>query len=93
MSPKKNGRIFIILMIALVAYGFGSAVHASGFAPEFGMNILPDDLYMGGAQQISEISDPSFDPVYLNKRVIVNTTNSTNSTRNNSNISGNGSVR
>jgi hypothetical protein len=85
MSPKKTGRIFIILMIALTAYGFGSAMHAFGLAQDFGTDLLPADLYMGNVQQISEISDPAFVPVTLNKRIIViNTTNNTNGTRNNS---------
>jgi hypothetical protein len=89
MSPKKNGRIFIILMIALVAFGFGSAAHAFGLAQDFGTDLIPSDLFTTGAQQISEISDPSFNPVYLTKRVIVNTnntTNTTNSTRTNNTI-------
>ncbi|MDP3065556.1 MAG: hypothetical protein Q8N08_02360 [Methanobacteriaceae archaeon] len=89
MKPQKTGKLFIVLMIALVAYGFASGAHAMGVADELGTKIIPSDLNLGGDQKISEISDPSFKQVYLTRRIL-NITNKTNSTP--QNVSGNQTI-
>jgi hypothetical protein len=77
MKPQKYGKLFIVLMIALLAYGFASGVHALGIGEDVGDNLITSDLGLSGDQKISEVSDPSFNPTYLNQRVVVNVTNAT----------------
>jgi hypothetical protein len=76
MKPQKNGKLFIVLMIALLAYGFASGVHALGIGEDVGNNLITSDLDLSGDQKISEVSDPSFKQVYLTRRA-VNVTNTT----------------
>ena len=77
MKPQKYGKVFIVLMIALLAYGFASGVHALGIGEDVGDNLISSDLSLSGDQKISEISDPSFNPTNLNRRVVINVTNAT----------------
>jgi len=83
MNPKKSGTIFIILMIALVAYGFGSVANAMDIGGDTLMNIIPSNFTSMGEQQITQMSNPSFKPVYLVQHVVVNTTNTTPDNSNN----------
>jgi hypothetical protein len=76
MKPQKNGKLFIVLMIALLAYGFASGVHALGIGEDVGNDLITSDLDLSGDQKISEVSDPSFKQVYLTRRA-VNVTNTT----------------
>ncbi|WJI08995.1 hypothetical protein FGU46_02275 [Methanobacterium sp. CWC-01] len=84
MKPQKNGKLFIILLIALLAYGFASGVHALGIGEDVGDNLITSDLSLSGDQKISEVSDPSFKPTYLNRRAVnvTNTTTPKNTTTN-----------
>jgi|WetSurMetagenome_2_1015567.scaffolds.fasta_scaffold260534_2 hypothetical protein len=77
MNPKKAGAVFIILMIALIAYGFGSFASVVDVDNGIGVGIIPSNLSLSGQQAISTIGDPSFDPVSVNKRVVVNVSNNT----------------
>ncbi|HMK53670.1 MAG TPA: hypothetical protein VK444_02725 [Methanobacteriaceae archaeon] len=79
MKPQKTGKLFIVLLIALVAYGFASGAHALGVATDLGTDLIPSDLNLAGDQKISEISDPSFKQVYIIRKAL-NITNTTNST-------------
>jgi hypothetical protein len=76
MKPQKNGKLFIVLMIALLGYGFASGVHALGIGEDVGNDLITSDLDLSGDQKISEVSDPSFKQVYLTRRA-VNVTNTT----------------
>ena len=84
MKPQKYGKLFIVLMIALLAYGFASGVHALGIGENVGKNLLASDWSLSGDQKISEVSDPSFKPAKLNRRVVnvTNTTTPKNTTTN-----------
>jgi hypothetical protein len=77
MNSKKTGTVFIVLLIALVAYGCGSFVFAVGLGGDIGVGILPSNFSFNNPQQITQINDPSFDPVTLKKHVVLNTTNIT----------------
>lgn len=80
MNPKKAGKLFIVLMISLVAFGFGSCANALNSGNDVTSGILPSTLASNNEQQISTINDSSFEPVHV-MRHFYNTTNSTNSTR------------
>jgi hypothetical protein len=80
MNPKKTGKLFIILMIAMLAYGSASAANALNLGTDLGVGIIPSDFNFNSQQKINEISDPSFSPVYLVKHVLVNNTTTVNDT-------------
>ena len=82
MSPKKSGTLFIVLMIALVAYGTASAANALNIGTDIGVGLIPSNFNLNGDQKISEIGDSNFTPVYIVKHVQLNTTNATNATNN-----------
>jgi hypothetical protein len=82
MNPKKTGTVFIVLLITLVAYGCGSFAYAVGLGGDIGVGILPSNFSFNNQQQITQINDPSFEPVILIKRIAVNTTNTTANTTN-----------
>jgi hypothetical protein len=77
MNPKKSGTVFIVLMIALIAFGFASAANVANIGTNTIDNLIPSNFSLSGQQQISQIGDTSFKPVYVNKRVVVNVTNTT----------------
>jgi hypothetical protein len=77
MNPKKSGTVFIVLMIALIAFGFASAANVANIGTNSLDKLIPSNLSLNGQQQISVIGDTSFKPVSVNKRIIVNTTNTT----------------
>lgn len=86
MNPRKNGTIFIVLMIALVAYGFGSVANAMHIGGDVIADFIPSNLSTFNQQQIAQINDPFFKPVHLVQHIVINTTNTTtsNETDNNS---------
>jgi hypothetical protein len=80
MTPKKSGTLFIVLMIALVAYGAASGANALNIGTNLGVGLIPSDLNLNSDQKISEIGDSNFTPVHIVKHVQINTTNTTNTT-------------
>ncbi|MDI9618390.1 hypothetical protein [Methanothermobacter sp.] len=77
MNSTKKGRLFAVLMIALVAYGFSSTVCIfikPSFAVEFPTDILPSD------EKIEPMGNPDFQPVILKKHIMNVTNNTTNET-------------
>ncbi len=79
MTPKKSGTIFIVLMIAMVAFGFASCANALNIGTDIGVGLIPSDFnFNGGDQRISEIDNSDFTPVHIYRHVNVNTTNTTN---------------
>ncbi len=77
MNPKKSGTVFIVLMIALIAFGVASAANVANIGNDLLDGVIPSNLSLSGSQQITVIGNPSFKPVYVNKRVLVNLTNNT----------------
>lgn len=86
MSPGKLGRIFTILMIALIAYGSASAIILFAETPR----IEAPQILKAPEEKMNIIKDPTFQPVWLQKRkipvnntttIIQNETNQTNRSR------------
>jgi hypothetical protein len=77
MNPKKSGTIFIVLMIAFVAFGTGSIADALNLDGDAIVNLIPDNFTSINQQQITQIDDPSFKPVPLTTHVVENNTNTT----------------
>ncbi|MBU4535071.1 MAG: hypothetical protein KKF16_04430 [Euryarchaeota archaeon] len=80
MNPKKSGKLFAVVLLALFAYGCGSSlslVTSESISIELPTTLAADD------GQISTIGDPDFEPVILRQRVITITNNTTNQTTNN----------
>lgn len=84
MTPKKSGTLFIVLMIALVAYGAASGANALNIGTDIGVGLIPSNFNFNGDQKITEVGDPSFSPVHIVRHIQVNTTNTTNNNTNNS---------
>jgi hypothetical protein len=74
MDPKKSGTIFIVFMVALVAFGIGSVADAFNLDGNFIVNLIPSNITTLNQQQINQIDDPSFKPVYLMTHIVTNTT-------------------
>ena len=89
MNPKKSGTIFIVLMIGLIAYGFGSVANAMDLDGNTIVNAIPSNFNSFNQQQITPINDPSFKPVYLINHIVINKTNTTNTTNNDNNLTSN----
>ena len=90
MNPKKSGTLFIVLMIALLAFGVASAVNVTKIGNEQLSSITIPKLNLNSQEQITTIGDPNFQPVYITKRIVLNVTNTTviptnNTTRNTTN--------
>lgn len=83
MTPKKSGTLFIVLMIALVAYGAASAANALNIGTDIGVGLIPSNFNFNGDQKITEIGDPTFSPVHIVRHVQINITNTTNNTTTN----------
>lgn len=82
MNPKKSGTIFIVLMIAFVAFGSGSIADALNIGGDAIVNLIPVNFTNMNQQQITQIDNPTFEPVKLtqhqvNKTNITPTNNST----------------
>ena len=88
MNPKKSGTIFIVLIIAFVAFGFGSIADALNLDGDAIVNLIPAN-FSSVNQQVTQIGDPSFEPVNLVTHVVIteNTTTNNNSTNNTNNTS------
>lgn len=80
LNSRKQGKLFAVLMFALLAYGLGSCV--SLFTTDSITLELPQVL-AADQQQISTIGDPNFKPVWIKRHIIVNVTNNTNNNTNN----------
>jgi hypothetical protein len=78
LNPKKSGTIFIVLMIAFVAFGSGSIADALNLDGDAIINLIPANFTTINQQQITQIDDPSFKPVYLMTHVVINETNTNN---------------
>lgn len=74
LNSKKRGKLFAVLMVAVIAYGLGSTV--SLFTSDSISLEIPSVL-AADQQQISTIGDPNFNPVWLKKKAINNVTNNT----------------
>ncbi len=83
MNPKKSGTIFIVLMIAFVAFGSGSIADALNLDGDAIINLIPANFTTLNQQQITQIDDPNFQPVNLIPHVVENKTNNTNNETNN----------
>lgn len=79
MNSRKAGKLFIVLMISLIAFGFGSCANVLNSGNDITFGILPSIFASNSSSQISTMGDPSFEPVHI-MRQFYNTTNSTNST-------------
>ena len=90
MNPKKSGTLFIVLMIALIAFGVASAVNITNIGNEQLSSITIPNLNLSSQEQITTIGDPNFQPVYITKRTVLNVTNTSviptkNTTKNTTN--------
>lgn len=83
MNTRKMGKIFIVLMISLIAFGCGSCANALNEGNDITNGLIPSNIALASQEQISVISDSSFNPVHVMRHFYNNTTNSTNSTINN----------
>lgn len=77
MNPKKAGKLFIVLMISLVAFGFGSCANILNSGNDITFGILPSTFASDNGQQISTMGDPSFEPAHVRRQFYNNTTNTT----------------
>ncbi len=77
MNPKKSGTIFIVLMIAFVAFGSGSIADALNLGGDAIVNLIPANFTSLNQQQITPMDNPSFKPVYLTTHIVANKTNTT----------------
>jgi hypothetical protein len=77
MNPKKSGTLFIVLMIALIAFGAASAANIANIGTDAFNGITIPNLSLNSQQQITTIGDPNFQPVSITKRAVLNVTNTT----------------
>jgi hypothetical protein len=77
MNPKKSGTVFIVLMIALIAFGVASAANVANIGNDQLKGLTLPDLNLNNQEQITTIGDPNYQPVYITKRVVLNVTNTT----------------
>jgi hypothetical protein len=83
MNTRKMGKIFIVLMISLVAFGCGSCVNALNAGNDITNGLIPSSISLANQEQIYVIEDSSFNPIHVMRHFYNNTTNSTNTTINN----------
>ncbi|MDI6723919.1 MAG: hypothetical protein QMD61_04675 [Methanobacterium sp.] len=79
MNSGKKGKLFAVLMVSLVAFGFGSCANVLNSGNDITYGILPSSFSLDNENQMAVIDDPSFEPVHV-KRHFYNLTNSTNMT-------------
>lgn len=84
MSPKKSGTIFVVVMIAFVAFGAGSIADALNLDGDAIINLIPANLTIN-QQQITQIGNPTFQPVDLTTHLVINITNTTKNNTNTTN--------
>ncbi len=77
MNPKKSGTLFIVLMIALIAFGIASAANVANIGNDQLKGLTLPNLNLNNQEQINTIGDPNYQPVYITKRVVLNVTNNT----------------
>ena len=77
MNPKKSGTVFIVLMIALIAFGVASAANIANIGNDQLKGLTLPNLNLNNQEQITTIGDPNYQPVYITKRVVLNVTNTT----------------
>ncbi len=82
MSPKTFGRLFILLMICLVAYGCGSCANVLNSEDSIIFDVVPSSFALDNQPQITIINDASFEPVYIWEHYPKTTSNITNNTTN-----------
>ncbi|MEN4005957.1 MAG: hypothetical protein PQ964_01130 [Methanobacteriaceae archaeon] len=80
MNAGKMGKIFIVLMISLIAFGCGSLANVLNAGNDITESITLPNIEWNNQTQISVIGNPSFEPVHVMRHFYNNTTNSTNST-------------
>lgn len=81
MNTGKLGRIFTILMIALIAYGSASALILFTEIPR----VETPQFIKAQEEKINPIGDPTFQPVWLKKHKIPTTNNTTRTIQNRTN--------
>ena len=77
MNPKKSGTVFIVLMIALIAFGVASAANVANIGNDQLKGLTLSNLNLNNQEQITTIGDPNYQPVYITKRIVLNVTNTT----------------
>ncbi|MGB9936863.1 MAG: hypothetical protein ACPK7O_04030 [Methanobacterium sp.] len=87
MNTAKIGKVFIVLMVSLVAFGCGSFANVLNAGNDVTNGLIPSTFAFSSNEQILQIEDPSFEPVHIMRHFYNNTTNLTNSTNLNSTIS------
>ena len=75
MNPRKSGTVFIVFMVALIEFGNASSANMVNVGADLFDGLTLNSL--NNQQQITAIGDPSFKPVYISKRVVLNVTNNT----------------
>ncbi|AXV36857.1 MAG: hypothetical protein KO217_06275 [Methanobacteriaceae archaeon] len=91
MISRKKGKLFIVLSIALIAFGIGSVTNVLT-SDNFSLNdIIPSSLAFEEQEKVMVINDPSFEPVYIEK-VVPQPINNTNNTTTNNTSGGNNRV-
>jgi flagellar basal body-associated protein FliL len=92
MNPKKSGTMFIVLMIALIAFGVASAANVANIGNDQLKGLTLPNLNLNNQEQITTIGDPNYQPVYITKRIILNVTNNTTVIPSNTTINNNTST-
>ena len=83
MSSKTFGRLFMLLMICLVAYGSGSCANVLNSEDSIIFDMVPLTFALNNQPQITIINDASFEPAHVwghYPKTTSNITNTTNST-------------
>ncbi|MBI5680619.1 MAG: hypothetical protein HZC47_06995 [Methanobacterium sp.] len=74
MDSRKSGKVFIVLIISLIAFGLGSCVNAINAGNDITFGLLPTTLSLDNEQQMKVIDDTSFNPVHVMRHFYNNTT-------------------
>lgn len=87
MDSRKSGKVFIVLIISLIAFGVGSCVNAVNAGNDITSGLLPSNFALDNQQQMNTIDDSSFNPVHVMRHFYnnTNTTNTSTVVNNNSN--------
>ncbi len=72
-------------MVALTAYGFGSVANALNIGGNSLVNFIPSDITSLNDQQLTQMNDSSFQPVYLIQHAITTSNLTSNTTSNSTN--------
>ncbi len=67
-------------MIAFVAFGSGSIADALNLGGDAIVDLIPANFTNMNQQQITQIDNPTFEPVQLTQQQVVNNTNTTENT-------------